>query len=38
VTLLPFTADEGADGHCEPAAAGLRGERILDWLDENVPA
>ncbi|MDN5914865.1 MAG: prolyl oligopeptidase family serine peptidase [Pseudonocardia sp.] len=38
VTLLPFTAVEGADGHCEPAAQGLRGERILDWLDERVPA
>ena len=37
-TLLPFTAAEGAGGHCEPAAAGLRGERVLDWLDEQVPA
>lgn len=25
-----FTAAEGADGHCQPLAAGLRGERILD--------
>lgn len=38
VTLLPFTAAEGADGHCEPLAAGLRGERIFDWLDQQVPA
>jgi prolyl oligopeptidase family protein len=38
VTLLPFTAAEGADGHCEPVAVGLRGERVLDWLDEQVPA
>jgi hypothetical protein len=38
VTLLPFTAAEGAGSHCEPAAAGLRGERIFDWLDEHVPA
>jgi hypothetical protein len=37
-TLLPFTAAEGADGHCEPVAQGLREERILDWLDEHVPA
>jgi len=37
-TLVPFTAVEGADSHCEPAAAGLRGERIFDWLDEHVPA
>ncbi|MGY1806916.1 alpha/beta hydrolase family protein [Blastococcus sp. SYSU D00669] len=36
--LLPFTSAEGADGHCEPAATGLRGERVLDWLDEQVPA
>ncbi|GAA1847939.1 alpha/beta fold hydrolase [Pseudonocardia ailaonensis] len=38
VTLLPFTAAEGADGHCEPLAQGLREERILDWLDDHVPA
>ncbi|MGY1601632.1 alpha/beta hydrolase family protein [Geodermatophilus sp. SYSU D00815] len=36
--LQPFTAAEGADAHCEPAATGLRGERVLDWLDEQVPA
>lgn len=38
VTVLPFTAAEGADSHCEPAATGLRGERIFDWLDQHVPA
>jgi hypothetical protein len=38
VTLMPFTAAEGADGHCEPLAQGLRGERILDWLDDHVSA
>ncbi|BBG04001.1 MULTISPECIES: alpha/beta hydrolase family protein [Pseudonocardia] len=37
-TLQPFTAAEGADSHCEPLAQGLRGERVLDWLDEHVPA
>jgi hypothetical protein len=37
VTLLPFTAADGADGHCEPMAAGLRGEQIFDWLDGQVP-
>ncbi|MGY1690805.1 alpha/beta hydrolase family protein [Geodermatophilus sp. SYSU D01105] len=36
--LVRFTAEEGADGHCEPVAVGLRGERVLDWLDEQVPA
>lgn len=38
VTLLRFTAEEGADGHCEPTATGLRGERVFDWLEEQVPA
>lgn len=38
VTRMPFTAAEGADGHCEPLAPGLRGERILDWLDDHVRA
>ncbi|MBB3675177.1 alpha/beta hydrolase family protein [Modestobacter versicolor] len=38
VTLLPFSAAEGAGAHCEPAAAALRGERVFDWLDEHVPA
>lgn len=38
VTRMPFTAAEGADGHCEPLAPGLRGERILDWLDDHVPS
>lgn len=37
-TLVTFTAAEGADGHCEPVAAGIRGERLFDWLDEHVPA
>jgi hypothetical protein len=36
--LVPFTTDEGADGHCEPAANRLRAERIFDWLDELIPA
>ncbi len=34
--LVRFTADEGASGHCEPLAVGLRGERILDWLARQV--
>jgi hypothetical protein len=38
VTVVPFTAAEGADSHCEPAAASLRGERLFDWLDDRVPA
>jgi hypothetical protein len=35
-TLMPFTAAEGADGHCEPRAPTLRAERIFDWLDERL--
>lgn len=34
--LIAFTAAEGADSHCEPAANGVRGERIFDWLDAKV--
>ena len=36
--LIAFTEAEGADSHCEPAASGIRGERIFDWLDEQIPA
>jgi hypothetical protein len=34
--IVAFTEAEGADSHCEPAASGLRGERIFDWLDEQI--
>ena len=33
-TLMRFTAAEGANWHCEPAAAALRDERVFDWLEE----
>jgi hypothetical protein len=36
--IVAFTRAEGADSHCEPAASGIRGERIFDWLDEQIPA
>jgi hypothetical protein len=36
--IVAFTEAEGADRHCEPAANGVRGERIFDWLDTVVPA
>lgn len=36
--LVRFTAEEGADSHCEPGANALRAERFFDWLDEEVPA
>ncbi len=36
--LVRFTEAEGADSHCEPAGNGIRGERVFDWLDQQVPA
>ena len=36
--IVAFTRAEGADSRCEPAASGLRGERIFDWLDGQIPA
>jgi len=35
-TLLPFTAAEGADGHCQPLARGVTAQRMFDWLDEKL--
>jgi alpha-beta hydrolase superfamily lysophospholipase len=35
-TLVRFTAEEGADSHCEPRTPALRNQRILDWLDETL--
>lgn len=35
-TLMPFTAAEGADLHCEPLARTLVAERMFDWLDEQL--
>jgi hypothetical protein len=37
-TLVPFTATEGADLHCQPLARRLTAERAHDWLDAVVPA
>jgi hypothetical protein len=34
--LVRFTAGEGASGHCEPLGVGLRGERVLDWLEQQL--
>ncbi|MCW5624145.1 MAG: hypothetical protein KIT73_05455 [Burkholderiales bacterium] len=33
-TLVPFSAADGADLHCEPAAFGLRDLRVFNWLDD----
>ena len=35
--LVPFTAAEGADLHCEPKNPGLRAQRMFDWLDTTLP-
>jgi len=35
-TLVHFTAEEGADLHCEPKALGLRAERFFNWLDDQL--
>jgi dienelactone hydrolase len=34
--LIRFTAADGAAGHCEPTASGLRAQRIFDWLDSTL--
>jgi hypothetical protein len=36
--LVAFTADEGADRHCEPMARSLLEQRMFDWLDETLAA
>jgi len=35
-TLVTFSADEGASGHCAPLAQALREARIFDWLEEHL--
>ncbi|MDN3494899.1 alpha/beta fold hydrolase [Planococcus sp. APC 4015] len=35
-TVVRFTAEEGADGHCEPMARGLAAQRIFDWVDDRL--
>lgn len=35
-TLVRFTAEEGANWHCEPMTPGLRDQRVFDWLDETL--
>lgn len=34
--IVDFTAETGANLHCEPKAAGLRDLKLLDWLDEKL--
>jgi dienelactone hydrolase len=35
-TLVRFTAEEGANWHCEPMTPGLRDQRVIDRLDETL--
>jgi hypothetical protein len=35
-TVIPFTAAEGADEHCQPLARTLTAQRMYDWLDERL--
>src|SRR5262245_4785326 len=35
-TLVPFSASDGADVHCEPKGYGLRDLRVFNWLDETL--
>jgi alpha-beta hydrolase superfamily lysophospholipase len=37
-TLVRFTAEEGANWHCEPKARGLYDQRMFDWLATVMPA
>ncbi len=36
-TIVPFTAGEGANWHCEPKARGLYDQRMFDWLSTVLP-
>ncbi|ANP51364.1 alpha-beta hydrolase superfamily lysophospholipase [Streptomyces griseochromogenes] len=37
-TFLEFTAEEGADAHCQAGAQRLALARIYDWLDDTLAA
>jgi hypothetical protein len=36
-TIMRFTAEEGANWHCEPKARGLYDQRMFDWLATVIP-
>jgi predicted alpha/beta-fold hydrolase len=38
VTVIDFTAAEGAGGHCEMTNRSLLNRRVLDWLDDTLGA
>jgi len=37
-TIVRFTAEEGANWHCEPKARSLYDQRMFDWLATVMPA
>ncbi len=37
-TIVRFTAEEGANWHCQPKARGLYDQRMFDWLATVMPA
>jgi hypothetical protein len=37
-TLMHFTAEKRANGHCEMQNRSLLNRRVLDWLDEQFAA
>ena len=36
-TIVRFTAEEGANWHCEPKARALYDQRLFDWLASVMP-
>jgi len=36
--IVRFTAEEGANWHCEPMGHALFDQRVFDWLDEKLQA
>jgi pimeloyl-ACP methyl ester carboxylesterase len=35
-TLISFSPEEGASGHCEAGAASLFEQRVFDWIDQII--
>lgn len=35
-TVVPFTAAEGANLHCQPLGRALTDQRMFDWLDDQL--
>ncbi|MDN6429725.1 MAG: alpha/beta fold hydrolase [Propionibacterium sp.] len=35
-TVVPFTREEGAQGHCQPLGRALTAQRVFDWVEERL--